>query len=172
QAREEIEALKLMYAKAGYGHGHRAGLLLENRPTFFLHWFALNALGVSVVPINADMRSAELEYLVGHSEIALAISLPGRRADLEAAAKAVGRPLVVIGPGEAPQSPAFTAPQADQEPHSQTECGLLYTSGTTGRPKGCILPNEYYLHAGHWYANVGGLATLREGQERMLTPLP
>src|SRR5690606_4366884 len=100
QAREEIEALKLMYAKAGYGHGHRAGLLLENRPTFFLHWFALNALGVSVVPINADMRSAELEYLVGHSEIALAISLPGRRADLEAAAKAAGRPLVVISPGE------------------------------------------------------------------------
>ncbi len=34
------------YADAGYGPGHRVGLLLENRPAFFLHWFALNALGV------------------------------------------------------------------------------------------------------------------------------
>ena len=60
--------------------------LLENRPAFFLHWFALNALGVSVVPINPDLRAAELEYLTGHSEIALAVALPGRHAELLAAA--------------------------------------------------------------------------------------
>ena len=30
---------------SGYGVGHRVGLLLENRPAFFLHWLALNALG-------------------------------------------------------------------------------------------------------------------------------
>src|SRR3546814_15828318 len=59
-----IESLKARYGAAGYGHGHRAGLLLENRPASFLHWFALNALGVSVVPINSDLRAAELEYLI------------------------------------------------------------------------------------------------------------
>jgi hypothetical protein len=42
----------------------------------------------------------------------------------------------------------------------------------TGRPKGCVLPNEYFLCAGHWYANVGDLIALHEGTERMLTPLP
>jgi len=67
-----IEPLRAAYAAAGYGHGHRVGLLLENRPAFFVHWFALNGLGVSVVPINLDLRSAELEYLVAHSEIAVA----------------------------------------------------------------------------------------------------
>jgi len=35
-----------------------------------------------------------------------------------------------------------------------------------------MLSNRYFLHAGQWYANVGGLAALRPGQERMLTPLP
>lgn len=172
RAADAIETLRAAYAAAGYGHGHRVGLLLENRPAFFLHWFALNALGVSVVPINPDLRAAELEYLTGHSEIALAVALPTRHADLLAAAERAGRPLRVMGPDDAPPPAPFTAPLADTAPTELTECALLYTSGTTGRPKGCILPNRYFLHAGGWYARIGGLATLRPGQERMLTPLP
>ena len=46
------------------------------------------ALGVSAVPINADLRSAELEYLIAHSEIALAVALPERHDALRAAARA------------------------------------------------------------------------------------
>src|SRR5687767_7448605 len=60
EAAAEVERLRRAYAAAGWGHGHRVGLLLENRPAFLLHWLALNALGASVVPINAEMRSAEL----------------------------------------------------------------------------------------------------------------
>ena len=66
EAAAEVERLRTAYAGAGYGHGHRVGLLLENRPAFLFHWFALNALGVSVVPINAEMRSAErISALIG-----------------------------------------------------------------------------------------------------------
>jgi acyl-CoA synthetase (AMP-forming)/AMP-acid ligase II len=165
-------ALRAAYAQAGYGHGHRVGLLLENRPAFFLHWFALNALGVSVVPINADLRAAELEYLVAHSEIVLAVALPARHADLLAAAQAAGRALSVISDGDSVPQAGVPAPLAAQAVGELSECALLYTSGTTGRPKGCVLQNRYFLHAGRWYAGVGGLATLRPGQERMLTPLP
>ncbi|MDO9600309.1 MAG: AMP-binding protein [Azoarcus sp.] len=172
EAAERIETLRTAYAAAGYGHGHRIGILLENRPAFFLHWFALNALGVSVVPINPDMRAAELEYLIGHSEIALAVALPQRHADLLAAAERAGRPFQVMGEQDSPPQAAFPAPLAATAPHELSECALLYTSGTTGRPKGCILPNRYFLHAGSWYANIGGLATLQPGKERMITPLP
>lgn len=168
----KVDALRAAYEAAGYGHGHRAGLLLENRPSFFLHWFALNALGVSVVPINADMRSAELEYLVGHSEICVAISLPSHQAVLKAAAAAVGSPLLVIGPDDAPPKAPVAAPLAGKPVDTATECALLYTSGTTGRPKGCILSNEYFLHCGNWYASLDGLVSLRKGVERMITPLP
>src|SRR5580765_931746 len=96
QMLSRIEPLRSAYAAAGYGHGHRVGLLLENRPSFFLHWFALNGLGVSVVPINPDLRSAELEYLVGHSEIALAVALPARHEALRVAARDARRTLPVM----------------------------------------------------------------------------
>ena len=172
EAAQRIAALRDAYAAAGYGHGHRVGLLLENRPAFFLHWFALNGLGASVVPINADLRAAELEYLIGHSEIALAVALPERHADLIAAAERAGRPFQVVADGDAPPSAAFPAPLAGSTPGELSECALLYTSGTTGRPKGCILPNRYFLHAGRWYADIGGLARLYPGEERMITPLP
>ena len=173
EADREVRRLRLIYANAGYGHGHRAGLMLGNRPDFLLHWFALNGLGVSVVPVNADWRSAELEYLVAHSEIALAVCLPERAADLADAARAAGRNVAITGPASQPLPLApVPAPLADRAPDASSECALLYTSGTTGRPKGCILPNEYFLWAGAWYAGLGGLCDIRAGRERMLTPLP
>ncbi len=172
QMQSRIEPLRSTYAAAGYGHGHRVGLLLENRLSFFLHWFALNGLGVSVVPINPDLRSAELEYLVGHSEIALTVALASRHDALRGAAHAAGRAMHVIAAADAPPAAPFAAPLSHAPIGERSECALLYTSGTTGRPKGCILPNRYFLHAGAWYAGIGGLAQLRAGEERMLTPLP
>ncbi|MEM9196945.1 MAG: AMP-binding protein, partial [Pseudomonadota bacterium] len=49
-AAAEVEALSAGFAGAGYGAGMRVALLLENRPSYFLIWLALNRLGVSVVP--------------------------------------------------------------------------------------------------------------------------
>jgi acyl-CoA synthetase (AMP-forming)/AMP-acid ligase II len=170
EALARIKSLSEAYRAKGYGNGHRVGILMENRPGFFLHWFALNALGVSLVPINPDMRAAELEYLVGHSEIAAAVVIPSRRADVAAAAKAIGRDIPVFDPADEPAAIHASAPKPGT-PDSDSECALLYTSGTTGRPKGCVLPNEYFLYAGHWYATVGDLIALNEGSERMLTPL-
>jgi len=174
EAAAEVERLRVAYAQAGYGHGHRVGLLLENRPAFLLHWFALNALGVSVVPINADMRSAELSYLIGHSEIGLAVTLPERAADLQTAAALAGVPRFDTLDADArviPRAPT-PPPRARQPVGADTECALLYTSGTTGRPKGCILSNTYFLHAGAWYASLDGVCSVRPDAERVMTPLP
>jgi len=171
EAHARIEALTAAYRAKGYGGGHRVGILMENRPGFFLHWFALNALGVSLVPVNPDMRAAELEYLIGHSEIVAAVVIPSRQDDVAAAAKAIGRNIPVVGPDDEPAAIHVSAPRPGVA-NRDSECALLYTSGTTGRPKGCVLPNDYFLYAGHWYANVGGLIALNEGSERMLTPLP
>ena len=167
----EVSALRDAYAAAGFGSGDRVGLLLENRPVFFRHWLALNALGVSVVPINPDLRSGEIEYLVAHSEMVAAVVLPQRQADVVAAAKVGDRTVSVFGPDDSIPALRANAPTA-ASPTADTECALLYTSGTTGRPKGCILTNTYYLNSGRWYLATGGLMHIHEGAERMLTPLP
>ncbi|MEJ8822296.1 AMP-binding protein [Variovorax humicola] len=172
EAAAEVERLRIAYQGAGWGHGHRVGLLLENRPAFLFHWFALNALGVSVVPINAEMRSAELIYLIGHSEIGLAVTLPARANDLRAAASEAGVAFDTMEAGGAVPTARTAAPHAGQPVGTGSECGLLYTSGTTGRPKGCMLDNAYFLRAGEWYAALDGVCSVRRDTERVITPLP
>jgi acyl-CoA synthetase (AMP-forming)/AMP-acid ligase II len=173
QALTEVERLRAAYASAGFGYGHRAALMLENRPEFFFHWLALNALGVSVVPLNTEWRSAELEYLLGHAEPCLAVVPPRRVEELVGAAANAGQRVAITSPDLSglvgtPVPPPFPGRVGNVD----TECALLYTSGTTGRPKGCVLPNEYFLNAGTWYARIGGLCEVRPGLERLLTPLP
>ena len=53
-----------------------------------------------------------------------------------------------------------------------SECALLYTSGTTGKPKGCLLSDFYFLNVGQRYLDEGGLCAVRHGEERLITPLP
>ena len=170
----EVERLRAAYAQAGYGHGHRVGLLLENRPGFFTHWLALNALGISIVPIHAEMRAAEWTYLIGHSEMALAVVQPGRESDLRSAASEAGVQIETIRPEVLGRIPAARSPArlASQPIGRASECALLYTSGTTGKPKGCRLANGYFLRAGEWYLGLGDLASVRPDEERFITPLP
>jgi acyl-CoA synthetase (AMP-forming)/AMP-acid ligase II len=110
QALERAASAAARYRALGYGPGHRVVLQLENRPEFLLHFLALNSLGVSVVPLNPDYRESELRYILEHSEASAVITAQ----TLESLPKP-GRPV------------------------GATECALLYTSGTTGKPKGCLL---------------------------------
>jgi acyl-CoA synthetase (AMP-forming)/AMP-acid ligase II len=66
-------------------------------------------------------------------------------------------------PGPAPRGGA---------PGLDSECSLLYTSGTTGRPTCCVLSNFYYLNSGAWYRDLGGHVSFEHGRERLMNPLP
>ena len=173
-AGEQVAALKALYRAAGYGRGRRVALLLENRPDFHLHWWALNALGCGIVPINPAYRREEMVYLLEHSEAALAVSVPERLADVEAAVRDLTDAVPIVDAAALPAR--LPAPGGGVigggAPGIDDETALLYTSGTAGRPKGCVLTNRYFLNAARWYREAGGLMTLEEGCERLLNPLP
>ncbi len=172
-ARDQVLALRDAYAAAGYGPGHRVALLLDNRPLHLLHFLALNALGIGMVPINPDYSHDEMLYQMAHSEAALAVVLSHRLDDLKAVAADRDQPLLVAEADDFPGGvPAAPGPASGVAPGRATEAGLFYTSGTTGRPKGCILTNHYFLNAGAWYRSIGGLLEIEEGRERLLNPLP
>lgn len=160
------------YQEAGYGPGQRVAILFQQRPEFIFHFYALNALGCSVVPINPDYLHDEMVYQLEHSESCLALAIDERIDEVRSAAAALAQPIPVARFEDDGPLPLATSAAEDFRPAGTTEAALLYTSGTTGRPKGCILSNEYFHTFGLSYVSRGGLLALREGQERLYNPLP
>jgi len=179
QVHDSVTALADELQQKGYGPGFRVMLLMENRPVFFVWLLALNRIGASVVPVNPDLRHSELTYMAGHSEPSLIVGIAERCEGLAAAAEEAGLSVQVITPGDPVLVPGTAGPVALRADGfggtlggEELEAALLYTSGTTGSPKGCILTNTYFLEAGRWYARAGGLCALTANGERMITPLP
>ena len=78
EANDRVQHLIAAYHALGVYPGVRVALGLDNRPEFFYHWLALNALAASVAPLNPHWRPAELEYVLAHSEARFAVVLPDR----------------------------------------------------------------------------------------------
>ena len=160
QAWAAVEALAHQLAAARIGPGHRVALCLDNSPAFFLHLLALNRLGASVVPLSAALTDAERATLLAAARVVAIITGPNHRAKFahsDAPVALPGEPLPRV------TAPATAAPD---------EAALLFTSGTTGAPKACILPNRYFVRIGCHYASLGGICAFAPGGDRILTPLP
>jgi acyl-CoA synthetase (AMP-forming)/AMP-acid ligase II len=166
EAADRVAQLVARFQKAGYRAGHRVALALDNRPEFFIHFLALAQLGVSIVPLNATMSPAELSYLTGHADIALVITHAGHAPHIRAALPE-SVPLHVLAYSGVEYAAPAALPFAAEE-----EVALLYTSGTTALPKGCILSNEYFLDIGRLYAGLGGYCRFDGRGDRLATPLP
>ena len=165
------QELAAIYRGAGLGLGHRVLVALDSRPEFYAHWFALNLLGCSIVPINPAWRAPELAYVLNHCSPDLVLALQERMPILKAAQTLAGQAIPMVDETLEGLGPVTRASQSGY-PDANTEAAVLYTSGTTARPKGCLLSNEYMVVAGGWYGARGGSATLHYGQERLYSPLP
>jgi acyl-CoA synthetase (AMP-forming)/AMP-acid ligase II len=173
EAGKRVDELAAVYRSAGYGLGHRVATLLENRPEYVIHKLALNSIGVCCVPINPDYRVGEIAYLVDHCEPDLTLTLGSREGQMrEALAHSAHKPPIIVSEEFAGPLVKASRPAQSGRPLPETPASILYTSGTTGRPKGCILSHGYEVASGGWYASLGGLASLRPREDRIYNPLP
>ena len=127
-------ATRLAHALAGLGvrHGDRVAYLGPNHPAFLEALFATGQLGAVFVPLNWRLTATELSYILADSGAkvlvhALAVDgLPVRAA-------------VAVGAGYEAMLAGAAADPIDEPVDPDETCLILYTSGTTGRPKGAML---------------------------------
>lgn len=169
-----VDALKGVYADQGVSEGGRVALAFESRPEFVFHYLALNALGACVVPLNTDLTVAELSYQLGHSGCDAIVGLPLLRPLLASSIEASGRAIALStnGPEGLPRLRNHANAAAVQTVPFDRAAAILYTSGTTGRPKGCVLTNGYLQTAADYARQLPPHLAFAEGVERQMNPLP
>lgn len=167
EAWREVGRLQRLYAGRGLEADTRVAVAFDSRLEVYLHLLALNGLGLGLVPLNSGGTDDEIARCIAHSDAVLAVFADEHAARMRPlAARAACRAVTLAEFSAGAQMDAVTIPGTPSR-----EAALLYTSGTTGHPKGCILSNQYFLSMGRWYTGLGGGGTLSP-DDRLLTPLP
>ena len=168
-----------MFRTMGLEKGDRVCLLLPNCPEFLLCWFGLSSIGAICVPINTAYKRDEAAYILNNSGARMLVAhssllqVAEQAADMAEGIRwklAVG----VSGPPEdgwldfsdrlAQGGTGSDLPEVSPDDISM----LVYTSGTTGNPKGVMVTQQMYIAAGQGFAHW----TRASSEDRFFTCLP
>jgi len=143
---------------SGIEKGDRVAVLLENCPEFIELYLACSRLGAIFVPLNFRLAPTEIDYLIKHSAPRLFVFSHEFQKTVDALQLSSYRPpllVAIVGgsarsatfdnyrdvtelfDGEMPFVTSSMGPADPEEPHV-----IMYTSGTTGRPKGAVLSHR------------------------------
>jgi long-chain acyl-CoA synthetase len=139
---------------AGLSTGDRVAYVGKNSDHYFELLIGAAKAGVVTTPIGWRLAPAEIAYIIADSEAKLVFVGPELIAHVgEVAAELTHRPVVIVmeacGAGEHPTFEAWRDARSEVDPHKPIETSdiaiQLYTSGTTGRPKGAMLTHDNLL---------------------------
>jgi long-chain acyl-CoA synthetase len=137
---ERSARLAVLLGEKGLGRGDRVGVMLPNVLEFPISYYGILRAGGVVVPMNVLLKRREIAFYLEDSGTKLLLAWHGFAAEARDGAADAGAELIEVEPE------AFAELLGDREPASelaQTEkedtAVILYTSGTTGKPKGAEL---------------------------------
>jgi fatty-acyl-CoA synthase len=174
QARIEATA-KALKSECGVGRGDRVAILSLNHPDYLVLLYACARLGAMLVPLNWRLAVPEQLFILSDAAVKVLVLQKGFDAllpDLAASqpqTRAIG--LDFSPPGGLAIDDLLARASGDgRNPHTDLSCPLLivYTSGTTGRPKGAVLRQEALLWNGVMSQHMHGLSS----DDLVLTVLP
>lgn len=142
--------LALALKKRGIGGGDKVVLFMPNVPEFVVAYFAVQRLNAVIVPVNAKLGQKEIEYILDHSD---AKALIAHELLFDAVKDLKKGKLLMIKTGDAVDTwesfSELATAQSEEKLSSDAQddepSTILYTSGTTGKPKGVLFSHRNIL---------------------------
>ena len=171
----EFDALSrgaaIVLADHGVGAGDRVAVLCFNTPGMVAAMFGAWRIGAVAVPVNHKLQTPEVDYILEHAGVKVCVfdgSLASVVSRLQTPVKLLATSTEAAGfdsfDAQLPSAATYDAlPPADD-----AIAQILYTSGTTGRPKGCVLTHRAVCMAGM----TAALALSMQRDERTLMAMP
>ena len=155
----------------GYAPGDRIAFYCANGYQTAAVFLGTMYGGFVSVPLNLVSQASQLEYVLEHSDTRLVFTDAEHAEAIAARVKAVGRPIeIIVIDVDAPslfleeRLPTTRVPAVD----ANVPALLMYTSGTTGRPKGCLLTQKNVISGGRFVQEAHQLGP----SDRVLSSLP
>jgi long-chain acyl-CoA synthetase len=132
--------LATLLHEKGLEQGDRVGVMLPNVPEFPVAYYGVLRAGCVVVPMNVLLKRREIAFYLEDSGAKLLLAWHGFAEEARAGATDAGAELVVVEPGSFAATLAGLEPSPDLAETAEDDTAvILYTSGTTGKPKGAEL---------------------------------
>jgi long-chain acyl-CoA synthetase len=166
QLRQDAQALAARLAAAGVKPGDSVALLIPNGIAAATAFVGVMAAGCVATPLSLLSQPGQLAHILDHSDCRVALVAPEFSRIFAQAQALASRPVLALDLDAPPQAAVANWPWP--APGAEDIALLMYTSGTTGRPKGAMLSHKNVLAGADFVSRAHVLGA----EDRVLAVLP